>query len=169
MRNIDIGVYEGSEDTIIIEGVLKDERMFETYRLAGEVVPPGTIHHMIIRLEVKIHQLIIEDIEVEMPTVPHKWCRETLECLLPVKGVQIVTGFTGKLREIAGGPKGCNHLLALMMAMAPAAVQGVFSAKARIPDDHEHKDAGSLERLKNTCWVWRGHGPLMEKVKELNQ
>jgi hypothetical protein len=168
-RKIDIAIYEGSEDTIIVEGSLKDERMFESYRLAGEVVPPGTIHHMIIRIEVKGPELIIEDIEVEMPTVPHEACTETLKCLLPVKGMKILSGFTSKVRDLAGGPKGCNHLLALMMAMAPGAVQGAFSSKARKPIDPEGKDAGSLERLENTCWVWRDNGPLMKKVRELSK
>jgi hypothetical protein len=93
-----------------VEGILKDERLFESYRPTGEKTPSGTIHHLIIRILVRGPQLVIEDIEVEMPTIPHALCRETLECLLPVKGMPIVRGFTSKVKALVGGPKGCNHL-----------------------------------------------------------
>jgi hypothetical protein len=166
-RKIDIVIYEGTEDSIIVEGILKDDRPLDSYRLTGERIPSGTIHHMIIRIEVKGPQLIIEDIEVEMPTVPHEVCRETLECLEPVKGMPIVSGFTNKIKSIAGGPKGCNHLLALLTAMAPAAVQGAFSAVASKPTDPETKTSINLERLKNTCWVWRENGPLLDMYGDL--
>ena len=69
-RKFDIAIYEGSDDSIIVEGILKDDRLMESYRLTGECMPPGTIHHMIIRIEVRGPHLVIEDIEVEMPTVP---------------------------------------------------------------------------------------------------
>jgi hypothetical protein len=167
-RKIDIVIYEGSEDSIIVEGILKDDRPLDSYRLTGERIPPGTIHHMIIRIEVKGPQLIIEDIEVEMPTVPHEVCRETLDCLKPVKGLPIVSGFTRKIKTLVGGPKGCNHLLALLTAMAPAAVQGAFSLTASKQKDPKTKASGNMERLKNTCWAWRGDGPLMKVVKDLS-
>lgn len=161
-RKIDIAVYKGSEDSIVVEGILKDDLLLDSYRLTGERIPSGTIHHMIIRIEVKGPQLIVEDIEVEMPTVPHELCQETLECLTPVKGMPIVSGFTSKVKTLAGGPKGCYHLLTLLTAMAPAAVQGAYSAMASKPID-PGKVQGTLERFKNTCWVWRENGPLMEK------
>ncbi len=166
-RKIDIVIYEGSEDSIIVEGILKDDRPLKTYRFNGDIQPPRTIHHMIIRIEVKGPQLIIEDIEVEMPTVPHEVCRETLDCLKPVRGLPIVSGFTRKIKTLAGGPKGCNHLLALLTAMAPAAVQGAFSSLASKPIDAGAKNTINLERLKNTCWAWRENGPLMEKIGDL--
>ena len=166
-RKIDIATYEGSEDTVVVEGILKDDRLFETYRPTGEKFCPGTIHHMIIRLEVKGPQLVVEDIEVEMPTLPLKVCRETLECLEPVKGMQIVSGFTRKVKTLAGGPKGCNHLVTLLTAMAPAAVQGAHSAMERKPINPDRFVQDTMDRFKNTCWVWRENGPLIGKYKNI--
>jgi hypothetical protein len=168
-RKIDISIYEGTKDSIIVEGILKDDRLLESYRFAGERVPPGTVHHMIIRIEVKGPQLVIENIEVEMPTVPHEVCRETLMCFQQVKGMPIVSGFNRKVKALAGGPKGCIHLLTLLTAMAPAAVQGAFSAMACKPIDPGTKAQNLLGRFKNTCWLWRENGPLMEKVKDLSK
>jgi hypothetical protein len=161
-RQIDVATYDGASDSIIVEGVLRDERLLDTYRPAGEVHPPGTIHHMIIRMEVKGPQLVIADIEVEMPTIPHDACIETLTSLAPIKGVPIKSGFTAKVKDLVGGVKGCCHLFSLLTAMAPAAVQGAWSAAARKPIDPERYMPMALARVKNTCRVWREDGPLME-------
>jgi hypothetical protein len=48
--------------------------LVETYRPTGDTHPPGTVHHMIIRMEIKGPKLVIEDIEVEMPTIPYEAC-----------------------------------------------------------------------------------------------
>jgi hypothetical protein len=168
-RKIDITTYEDTPDSVVVEGILKDDRLLESYRIAGERIPPGTFHHMVVRIKVRGFQLIIEEIEVEMPTVPHDICLETLRCLEPVKGMSITPGFTSKVKSLVGGSKGCNHLLALLTAMAPAAVQGAFSAKAREPLDQETGALIALKRLKDTCWVWRDKGPLIEKYKNIFQ
>lgn len=166
-RKIDITTYEDTSDSVVVEGILKDDRLLDSYRIAGERIPPGTFHHMVVRIKVRGFQLIIEEIEVEMPTVPHDICLETLRCLEPVKGMSIAPGFTSKVKALVGGSKGCNHLLALLTAMAPAAVQGAFSAKAREPLDQKTSALIALKRLKDTCWAWRDAGPLIEKYKDL--
>ena len=162
-RKIDISIYEGDSDSIILEGILRDERLLDSYRPTGKMYPPGTLHHMIIRMEVRGPKLVIEDIEVEMPTIPHNVCAETIESLKPVKGLAIVSGFTSKVRKLVGGTKGCNHLLALLTAMAPAAVQGAWSAMVREPVDPEIYMPAAMERVRNTCWAWREDGPLVKE------
>lgn len=166
-RKIDIATYKGSEDTIVVEGSLKDERLFASFLATGEKGPPGIFHHLIIRMEVKGPELVIQDIEVEMPRVPNEYCIEIIDCLAPIKGLPIVSGFTRKAKAIAGGPRGCNHLLALLIAMAPAAVQGAFSLISLKPIDKGSRDKIRSERLKNTCYAWREDGPLLERYKEL--
>jgi hypothetical protein len=88
-------------------------------------------------MEIKGPKLIIEDIEVEMPTIPYEACLETLNTLNQLKGMPIVAGFTAKGKNLVGGRKGCCHLLSLLTAMAPAAVQGAWSAVIREPVDQE--------------------------------
>ena len=124
-RTIDITTYEGDYDSVIVEGVLNDERLVETYRPTGDTPPPGTVHHMIIRMEIKGPKLLIEEIEVEMPTIPYDACLETQGCLDQLKGIPIVAGFTNKVKKMVGGRKGCCHLVSLLTAMAPAAVSQI--------------------------------------------
>jgi hypothetical protein len=160
-RKIDITTYEGGPDSVIVEGVLHDQRLVETYRPAGDSHPPGTVHHMRIRMEIKGPRLVIQDIDVEMPTIPYEDCIETVECLHRLKGMPIVAGFTAQVKNVAGGRKGCCHLVSLMTAMAPAAVQGAWSAVIQQPVGQEVFKEMALKRVKNTCWVWREDGPLI--------
>lgn len=161
-RKIDTVIYEGASDTIIVEGSLQDERFLDSYLPTGEVRPPYTVHHMIIRMELQVPELVIIDIEVEMPTAPHEACHEIRQCLAPLKGMRIAAGFTSRVRKLVGRETGCTHLLALLTAMAPAAFQGAWSATVRRPVDPETY-ASMMGNLKNSCWVWREDGPLAKK------
>jgi hypothetical protein len=161
-RQISVTTYKCADDTFIVEGVLKDDRLANSYGPTGKLFPPGTIHHMIIRMEVKGLNLVIEDIEVEMPTLPNEFCIETIKCLDPIKGLEIVSGFTSKVKKLVGGVKGCVHLVALLTAMGPAAFQGVFSGMER---EQKHPKMVT-ERMENTCWVWRTNGPLMNQLRD---
>ena len=165
-RGIEIATYEVGPDSILVEGILTDERLANAYRATGEILPPGTVHHMIIRMEVRGPELVIEDIEVEMPTVPMQECIETLESLLRLKGVPIVSGFTNRVKNLVGGTKGCAHLVALITAMAPAAVQGAWAAMTSKPRDPATFLPGAMERIKDTCRVWRADGPMFKDIEK---
>lgn len=165
-RNINVAIYTCGDDAIVVEGWLKDDRLINSYRSGGDVVQPGVVHNMIIRMKVRGPALVIEDIDVEMPTVPNDGCLETRRSLEPVKGMSIVSGFTVKVKELVGGAKGCAHLVALLMAMAPAAVQGAWSAATRRPNESRELKTYSVERLKNTCYIWRSDGPAFKKYKQ---
>ena len=164
-RRIDIATYAGDTDSIIVEGVLTDERLANSYRPTGETHPPGTVHHMIIRMEVRGPNLVIADIEVEMPTVPRQECRETLDSLVPLKGMPIVSGFTNRVKDLVGGTRGCAHLVALITAMAPAAVQGAWAAISSKRRDAATMLPGAVERIKDTCRIWRSDGPLLKEIE----
>jgi hypothetical protein len=163
-RKIDTAIYEGGSNTIIVEGSLEDKRFCDSYMFSGEIRPPYTVHRMIIRMELKLPDLTILDIEVEMPTVPHEACIDVLECLAPLKGMRIAAGFTSKVRRLVDRTRACTHLLTLVAAMAPAAFQGAWSARIREPLDPEIY-AKMMDKLTNTCWSWREDGPLVEKLK----
>lgn len=165
-RRIDIATYEGDSESIIVEGVLHDERLAVSYRPSGESLPPDTVHYMIIRMEVRGSKLVIEDIDVEMPTVPNPECQETLDSLVPLKGLPIVSGFTNRVKDLVGGNKGCAHLVALITAMASAAIQGAWVAMTSKPRDPATYLPGAVDRIKDTCRVWRSDGP---KFKDIEQ
>jgi len=164
-RKIDTVIYEGKSDTIIVEGTLRDDRFCDSHMFTGEIRPPFTVHHMIVRMELRLPDLTILDIEVEMPSVPHESCREPRECLESLKGLCIASGFTARVRKRIDRKKACTHLLTLVTAMAPAAFQGAWSARIRQPVDPQTY-SGMLSKLKNTCWAWREDGPLVKVLTD---
>ena len=149
-----------ASDGIVVEGRLHDERLAETYAMSGARRPPGTIHDMILRLHVTGPPLVVADAEAELPGVPYEDCRETVESARAVVGMPIRSGFTEAAKRRLGGPRGCAHLTALLLAMAPAAVQGFWTLRAVRPLRVDAAAAAALEHyLIDTCRVWRRDGP----------
>jgi hypothetical protein len=165
-RNIHVATYAHASDAIIVEGRLTDNRLVDSYRSGATVIPPGIVHDMLIRLEIKGPRMKIEDLDVQMPTVPHEDCDQTRRSLEPIIGMEIVSGFTLKVKALVGGAKGCAHLVALLTAMASAAVQGAWSAVTREPMDNPDFKHHTLARIKDTCYVWRSDGPALKKYEE---
>ncbi len=162
-RNIQVATYIYKSDAIIVEGRLTDNRLMDSYRSNATVLPPGIVHDMVVRLKIRGPRLVIEDVDVEMPTFPHQDCPQTRRSLEPVIGMEIVSGFTLKVKALVGGAKGCAHLVALLMAMAPAAVQGAWSAATHKPVDDPNIRSHMLDRIKDTCYVWRSDAPALKK------
>jgi hypothetical protein len=168
-RKIIIDSYSVDENTIVVEGNLIDDRSIEYTLTSGEQRKPGIVHDMIIRLLIGGPDLTIKDLEVELPGVPRADCKETVNSLEPIKGLKITSGFTAKVKSLAGGSLGCAHQVALLLAMAPAVVQGFWVNGARKMTSLDSR--GALENrklvyqyLKNTCWVWREDGPWFKKL-----
>lgn len=166
-RQIAITTYDYGSESVVVEGRLTDNRHTTTYYFSdGQSRPPGVVHDLVIRMVVKGPELVIDDIDVDMETVPREDCREVLNTLKPLIGMKIRAGFTEKVKAKIGGAKGCTHLVALLLAMAPAAVQGAWSAVARQPVDPVKYSGAALSFLENTCWVWRSDGELMKETRE---
>lgn len=165
-RKIEVTTYYYDEQRMIVEGFLKDYRFQKIYSMTGEKFPSGTIHHMAVRLLVNCSNLLIEDIDVDLISVPREACRETIGCLAPIKGLTITKGFTAKVKKLAGGKKGCTHLVELILAMAPAAIQGFAAHQSRNPIVFDvDREKMILEFLVNTCRAWREDGPFFEMYK----
>ncbi|MFZ1980511.1 MAG: DUF2889 domain-containing protein [Smithella sp.] len=166
-RTIEVTTYDYEGQRIIIEGFLKDDRFQESHLITGEKFPPGVIHHMGVRLLVNCSNLMIEDVDVDLISVPREICNETLECLAPIKGLIITRGFTSKVKKIAGGVNGCTHLVELMLAMAPAAIQGFAAYEAQKPSGFNKEHAEIMAKyLVNTCYAWREDGPFDKVFKK---
>jgi hypothetical protein len=163
-RSITISTHECAEGGIIVEGELKDNRLKTYYKISGEPALPGMVHHMILRMHVTGPPLTIKDIEAEMPGVPRDECRETINSLNIVKGMSITPGFTLKIKTILGGPVGCSHLTALLLAMAPAVVQGSWAYHAQKPLPDEFSPDLMNQYLIDTCRVWRREGDLAKSL-----
>lgn len=168
-RAITTTTYSVDDDHILLEGSLQDNRLKEACGLtSGERRKPGIVHDLKIRLLVNGRDLSIEDVEVRLDHVPHEDCRKTQESLRPLVGRRIEPGFSMWVRNTFGGPKGCAHLNALLLAMASAAVQGLWTHWASRPEPSPRARSLAAESryLIDTCWPWRKEGPRARKLLE---
>lgn len=171
-RNIEVATYTAGENHLITEGRLTDTRLRDYYKFTGDRVDAGTLHDLRLVLLIKIPELIIEDLEVIIETVPRSDCMLINESLKPVIGMNIKGGFSSKVRDLAGGVKGCTHLVHLLVTMAPAIMQGfwayLYQQKPDLSKVKDGKKAGVMSRgLKDSCYTWREDGEAYQKLKKL--
>ena len=166
-RAITTTTYSLGDDTVLVQGILKDNSLAQTYSITtGDKREPGVIHELTISLLIKGPLLRIEDVDVKMSHVPRQDCREMKNSLQPLKGKTIVPGFTSWVKSTFGGPKGCTHLNALLIAIAPAAVQGFWTNRVRRPLNIREASRGmEAGYLIDTCWVWRADGELAKEFQ----
>jgi hypothetical protein len=82
-------------------------------------------------------------------------------------GLSIARGFTHRVRELFGGPRGCTHTTMLLQAMAPVAIQSLWPFLRPEPDEVPVTLEARLERAqehfarnRGTCHVWAEDGPM---------
>ena len=155
-----VRAYRKGFDSLVLRGAVRDQKPPGLY--IADDPEPLTIHHMIVDLEIGIPSLDITKAKVVLETHPHSGCPRIEDHYGSLVGLSIARGFTHKVRELFGGPRGCTHTTALLQAMAPVAVQSMWSfhmAQARASgqstpfDTPESRQGAALANL-NTCHVW---------------
>lgn len=165
-RNIDIGTVECDDTHIVVCGELRDRRRVPTYTIAGRLREPAVVHHMRICLKVNTALLKIVEIDAELTAFPHGECAEMGRTLQKIKGLTLSPGFTSMVKKKIGGRNGCIHLTTLLLAMAPAVLQGYWTHSDRRPDRRSLSGDHMERYLLDACHVWRREGPLAREVAE---
>ena len=168
-RQIVITIYTCNSDHLIVYGELKDNRLVPTYSLSMERREPTTVHGMRIAMKVALKSLAIVEIETETPNIPHEECSPVKNSLEKIVGLQLKSGFSHKVRQRIGGPKGCIHLTTLLLAMAPAALQGYWTHNDRNPEKRKLTREQMDHYLVDTCYVWRREGPWLKELASKNR
>jgi hypothetical protein len=126
-REYRVRAFRLRDDLVLIRGAVRDQKPPGLYL---DIDPdPLTIHHMQVDIEVQYPQLEIVAAAVEFLTHPNRECPHIVDHYDQLVGLSIARGFTHKVRELFGGPRGCTHTTALLQAMAPVAIQCVWSMR----------------------------------------
>lgn len=166
-RQIDISTYESDGTHIVVCGELRDRRLVATCDLSGKPRPPMTVHHLHIEMALSLKERRISKLKVDMEVTPHDECAKIENNLKALEGERIAPGFTRRVNSLFGGRKGCIHLTTLLLAMAPAALQGYWTYGDRHPEDRDISETEMEQYLIDSCHVWRKEGPLVKKVADL--
>jgi hypothetical protein len=162
-----VRAYRSGPDKLILRGSVRDQKPPGLY--IADDPDPLTIHHMIVDLTIAIPSLEIIGAKAVLETHPHPSCKRIEDHYDKLVGLSIARGFTHKIRELFGGPRGCTHTTALLQAMAPVAIQSIWSfnmARAQEAADNGDLDPFSAPETRqaalmantNTCHVWAEDG-----------
>lgn len=178
-RTYEVKAYRKADTTMLLRGIVHDEKPAGLY--IQDDTEPLTIHHMVIDLEVSFPSMEISAVEVVFEDFPHGACPTIVPEYEKLVGLSISRGFTHRLRELFGGPRGCTHILALLQAMAPVINQTRFSMMAASARASNRSDRSSPfdetvsltpeQRLAamrfnlNTCHVWDEEGEQVQAMK----
>lgn len=177
-RTYSVRSYRKSETELLLRGQVRDQKP------PGVYIPtdtePLTVHHMVVDLTVEFPTMRITDAEVVMETHPHPTCPSITEHYRKLVGLSIARGYTHKVRELFGGPRGCTHTTALLQAMAPVAIQSIWSMRsvngadaeegtpvpAPLPSNPtEEQIQERLGHTLNSCHVWREDGERVDEIR----
>lgn len=161
-RDITASTFEVDETCIIVQGVIMDKSLDSIYKISGEKSPPSVYHHMEVIWLIKVPEMQIVDVEVEMPTVPVNECLETKNMLKKIIGVYISGSFTRNISTLYGGTKGCAHIKSLLLLMGTTAIQGYWCLISRDKEIMEQQMKQLTHFIKDTCHVWRENGDVFK-------
>ncbi len=170
-RRYETEAFDEGNGTMRLVGRLVDTKPQGLGMADGE---PLVIHDMIVEMIVAGDTFEILDITTTMQVRPYGQCTQVLDSYQQLVGVSIARGYSRKVKELFGGPMGCSHVGALLIALAPVAVQASWGL-ARLHDDpavwsgaeRDEADAERRTRLNtNTCHVWSADG---EQIARLNR
>ncbi|HKL01108.1 MAG TPA: DUF2889 domain-containing protein [Desulfotignum sp.] len=170
-RDISMTTFPHEKGQVIVAGELTDTRYVKIFDITGQVLEPGTIHHIRLFCRVAPEPLRIVAAEADMPAIPMAECRTTLDRVPLLAGLEIKPGFTRKVAEIMGGTSGCTHLCTLTKAMAQEMVHGWLTEKRRnpmpLPDNIE--DIKESRFLVDSCRMWQKDGPKIQALAKAIQ
>jgi hypothetical protein len=167
-RHYRVEAYRNEDGTVLLRGAVRDRKPGGLFFPQDD--EPLTVHHMVVDLVMDPTTFVITSARVVMETHPHEVCRVIEPHYDKLVGLSIARGFSAKVRELFGGPRGCTHTTALLLAMAPVAVQSMFSmpsaeaggqpvgAPQRMTE--EERRARALSYNLNTCHVWAEDGEM---------
>ncbi len=168
-REYRVRAYRSAPDRVLIRGAVRDQKPPGLY--FAEDPKPLTIHHMQLDIEVAYPSMEIVDARVHFETHPNAECPHIVDHYGGLIGLSIARGFTHRVRELFGGPRGCTHTTALLQAMAPVAVQCIWSLRALAGQDDagpasaDRADRSDLWRMNvGSCHVWAEDGPAVAAI-----
>jgi len=122
---------------------------------------------MELRVAVRIRDMTIIEAAAEMHTFPHAECPGIVRAFDGLVGLSVARGYTRKVQERFGGPRGCTHLETLARSLGPVVVQAVTSDRARAVHAGEAEDlltGNGSPWARDSCHIWAEGGVADQKL-----
>ncbi|MGJ7524960.1 DUF2889 domain-containing protein [Variovorax sp. GB1P17] len=168
---------------IVCHGYLRDDGLVDVESTMRDISPHGSdlffkplgagedLHRMRVVLTVDA-KLVIRQVRVHSEAAPTPWCAESNAIYDALVGLTIGPGFSGKVRALVGGAKGCTHLTELMGPAATTAMQTLFALgreKGGMRAAHARPGALPQPALVNTCQAYRDGSQALQAIWPLHR
>ena len=176
-REYRVRAFRTPDGNLLVRGAVRDQKPPGLY--FADDPEPMVIHHMQVDLTVTLHKMTIVAADVRFLTNPHTTCPKVAADYSNLVGLSITRGFTHKVRELFGGPRGCSHTTALLQAMGPVAVQSIWSLTALdmrkagepmfVGPNRQEPVEQRMKRVAsnlNTCHVWAEGGEHIDAIRD---
>ncbi|MEI8240220.1 MAG: DUF2889 domain-containing protein [Actinomycetota bacterium] len=167
-----VRAYRKDDSTLVLRGAVRDQKPPGLY--VANDPEPLTVHHMIVDLEIRVPDLEIIGARAALEVHPHASCPTIEQHYAKLVGLSITRGFTHKVRELFGGPRGCTHTTALLQAMAPVAIQSMWSFRVKASRENnpggpdfsspESRQQAMMMNL-NTCHIGAEDGEQVRSIR----
>lgn len=172
-RIYDVKAYRIDAAHMRLRGRLTDTKPAGLY-VRGDTEPLD-VHDMCVDMVVSFPSLEITSVDVIMDTHPNLSCTSIEPAFSSLIGTSIARGFGRQLTELFGGPRGCTHVVTLLRAMAPVAIQSIYSMEAADPkldpadawnadQRRESHDDRAFMFIRDSCHVWAANGDRMTRA-----
>jgi hypothetical protein len=172
-RDYVVRAYRRDAAHLLVRGAVRDILPGGFYDDADQ--QPMRMHHMVVDLVVATASLEIVEAGVLFEEHPHPACPTIAAHYEKLVGLSVARGFTHRIRELFGGPRGCTHTTALLQAMAPVVVQAHLGGRIKEiggPDAVPFGEALSspegrtrrVEGNRNTCHIWADDSEHVQRI-----
>ena len=173
-RNYEVRAYKVNDGEILLRGAVRDLKPGGLYIENDD--EPLAIHHMVIEMRISYPMLNITYASAELKEFPHHECPGIAPKYKQLEGLSIARGFTHKVRELFGGPRGCTHTTALLQAMAPVAIQcgwsmqmlkaqEILASGKELPTEPSEARKMAYKMNLNTCHIWDENGDHVRNIE----
>ena len=166
-RHIQCDGYLRDDGLWDIEARLVDRKPFAYTEFARGPRQPGQpVHDMQIRLTVS-HELLVQAVEVAMPSVPYDTCVNARPQFQGLVGKRIDKSWRASVRDAVGAERGCTHARELLFPMATTAFQTLYGWREggadRSPPAPDPAAAQTRPSFVGGCIGWATDGPVVAR------
>ncbi len=170
-RAYDVFSYRLGADRMMLRGIVHDQKPPGIY--FEEDTEPLSVHHMVVDLTLDYPSLEIVEASVTMNVTPHMSCNTIEPDYQQLVGLSIARGFSRQIKDLFGRAHGCTHIGALLQAMAPVAIQSMWSMTSSGDSAGSDADPGSSDAGReramafnlNTCHIWAEDGENVQAIR----
>lgn len=128
-RAVSVTLAQRADARLDAHGMLLDLRKRGIVPVAGDLGTPGIVHHMELDAVIEPRIPRLDELTARQPQVAFEplpvtggeSCRDPLERLAALHGTPLDADFARRLSAVAGGPRGCSHILTLAQVLGATA------------------------------------------------